>query len=126
MTKRNQVYKCSLCGNIVEVLHEGKGQLVCCGEPMELLEEKTAEQANEKHVPVVHQLENGIKVVVGSTVHPMLENHFIEWIEVLDGKGVYRKHLQPGDAPECIFENVGDIVQVREHCNVHGLWVYNV
>ena len=78
MAEKYEIYKCNICENIVEVLHGGKGELVCCGEPMELMEEQTAEQANEKHVPVVEKTEKGIKVVVGSTLHPMEEKHYIE------------------------------------------------
>ena len=122
MAKRLEIYKCELCGNIVEVLHGGKGQLVCCGQPMKLLEEKTADSAAEKHVPVVEKIEGGCKVAVGSVPHPMIEKHHIEWIELLaDGKA-YRQFLNPGDAPEAIFSVEASDVTAREHCNVHGLW----
>ena len=123
MAKRHEIYKCDLCGNIVEVLDGGKGQLVCCGEPMKLLEEQTADWKNEKHVPVVEKEENKVKVVVGSTLHPMVEDHWIEWIEVIaDGK-VQRKYLNPGDEPKAKFKvkNAENII-VREYCNKHGLW----
>ncbi len=122
MTERLQIYKCAACGNIVEVLHGGGGQLVCCGGPMGLLEEKTADAATEKHVPVIEKIDGGYKVKVGSVPHPMLEEHFIEWIELLaDGKA-YRQFLDPGDAPEAIFNIEAGSVRAREHCNVHGLW----
>jgi len=122
MTKLNQIYKCNVCGNITEVLHTGAGELVCCGQPMELLIEKTEDVGNEKHVPVIIKTENGIKVKVGEVPHPMEEAHYIEWIEVLvDGK-VYRKYLKPSDQPEAEFKAEGDNIIAREYCNVHGLW----
>ena len=122
MTERLQVYKCEVCGNIVEVLHEGKGELVCCGEPMKLLVEGAVDAAKEKHVPVVEKIGGGIKVKVGSVPHPMEEKHYIEWIEVIaDGKA-YRQFLSPGDAPEATFDIDAQTVTAREYCNVHGLW----
>ena len=122
MAKKLQVYKCMVCGNIVEVLHGGAGELVCCGQPMELLEEKTADAATEKHVPVIEKVDGGIKVKVGSVPHPMEDKHYIEWIELLaDGKA-YRQFLNPGDTPEALFSIEADSVSAREHCNVHGLW----
>ncbi len=122
MAERLQIYKCAECGNIVEVLHGGGGQLVCCGGPMDLLEEKTADAATEKHVPVIDKIDGGYKVKVGSVPHPMLEEHFIEWIELLvDGKA-YRQFLEPGDEPQAIFNVEAGSVSAREHCNVHGLW----
>ena len=122
MAKKLQIYKCKMCGNIVEVLHGGAGELVCCGEPMELLDEKTADATTEKHVPVIEKIEGGYKVKVGSVPHPMTKEHLIEWIELLaDGKA-YRQFLEPGAAPEAIFHIKGDSVTAREHCNVHGLW----
>lgn len=122
MAKRLEVYKCDKCGNIVEVLNGGAGELVCCGEPMQLLEEQTADAATEKHVPVIEKVDGGVKVTVGSVPHPMEEKHYIEWIELLaDGKA-YRQFLKPGDAPEAVFSVQADSVSAREHCNVHGLW----
>ncbi len=122
MAKKLQIYKCMKCGNIVEVLHGGAGELVCCGEPMALLEEKTADAATEKHVPVIEKIDGGYKVKVGSVPHPMEEKHFIEWIELLaDGKA-YRQFLEPGNEPEAVFNVQADSVSAREHCNVHGLW----
>jgi len=111
-----------MCGNIVEVLHGGVGELVCCGKPMELLDEKTADATTEKHVPVIEKIEGGYKVKVGTVPHPMTEEHLIEWIELLaDGKA-YRQFLEPGAAPEATFHIEGNSVSAREHCNVHGLW----
>lgn len=123
MTKRHQVYKCNVCGNIVEVLHEGAGTLVCCGQDMQLHVEKKDEEGNEKHLPVVEV--NGSKVIVkvGSVEHPMEEAHYIEWIEVISGEIAKRVFLKAGQAPkaEFIFENIGQL-RVREYCNIHGLW----
>ncbi len=96
MAVRLEIYKCAICGNIVEVLDGGKGELVCCGQPMEKLTEKTADQGKEKHVPVIEKTANGYKVKVGSVPHPMEEKHYIEWIEIIaDGK-TYRQYLRPG------------------------------
>lgn len=123
MTKRLQVYKCDVCGNIVEVVHAGEGELVCCGQPMSLQEEKTADKATEKHVPVVEKTSDGYKVTVGTTLHPMEQEHYIEWIElVADGKA-YRQFLSPGDDPVAEF-CIGSASSVfaREYCNKHGLW----
>jgi superoxide reductase len=120
MTKLNQIYKCNVCGNIVEILHAGKGKLVCCEKPMELLQAKTKDEGNEKHVPVIEETESGIKVKVGSTPHPMEAKHYIEFIEVLANDAVHRKFLKPGDKPEAEF-NVKS-KKAREFCNVHGLW----
>jgi superoxide reductase len=122
MTKRLQVYKCEVCGNIVQVFHAGKGELVCCNQPMKLLEEQTEEQGREKHVPVAEKTDKGINVKVGSVPHPMEEKHYIEWIEVQTDKGISTKFLNPGDEPRAEFEIEGDVVKAREYCNIHGLW----
>lgn len=122
MTKRLQIYKCEICGNIVEVLHEGVGQLVCCGQPMKLFEEKVEEEGKEKHLPVVERLDRRIKVKVGSIPHPMEEKHYIEWIEVVTKAGAERVFLNPGQTPEAEFMIEDGVVSVREYCNVHGLW----
>ena len=122
MAKRLEVYKCGICGNIVEVLHAGEGELVCCGQPMKLLVENTVDAAKEKHVPVVEKVEGGVKVKVGAVAHPMEEKHWIEWVEVVvDGKS-YRQFLNPGDVPEATFNVQGDKITAREYCNLHGLW----
>jgi superoxide reductase len=123
MTKLNNVYKCALCGNMVEVIHQSGGTLVCCGQPMTYLEGNTVDAAKEKHVPVVEKVEGGVLVKVGSVEHPMLETHYIEWIEVLTENKVYRKQLKPGDKPEALFKLDEEIVEVREYCNLHGVWV---
>jgi len=122
MTELKQVYKCNICGNIVEVLHAGIGELVCCGEPMELLKEKADETGNEKHVPVIEKTETGIKVKVGSIPHPMEEKHYIEWIEITTNGVSYRKFLKPRDKPEVEFEIKAEKIEAREYCSIHGLW----
>ncbi len=122
MAEKIQVYKCQACGNIVEVLHGGDGELLCCDNPMELLQEKTADAATEKHVPVIEKIDGGYKVKVGSVPHPMEEKHYIEWIELLADDKAYRQFLEPGQAPETVFLIKADSVEAREHCNVHGLW----
>ncbi|MBU0483955.1 MAG: desulfoferrodoxin [Proteobacteria bacterium] len=122
MAKKMGIYKCELCGNIVEVLHEGVGELVCCGEPMKLYEENTVDAAREKHVPVIDKVDGGIKVRVGSVAHPMEDKHYIEWIEVIaDGK-VCRQNLSPAAAPEAIFKIDAKQITARAYCNLHGLW----
>jgi len=119
------VYKCSICGNIVELIHSGGGKLVCCGkemEPMKML--GISDEGNEKHVPVVEKVRGGITVKVSSTPHPMQDDHYIMWIEVWANGGSYRKHLNVADAPEATFAGIKpeDIEMVREYCSVHGLW----
>jgi len=122
MAERLQVYKCELCGNIVEVMHGGDGELVCCGQPMVLLKENTVDAAKEKHVPVIEKVDGGFKVKVGSVPHPMEEKHYIEWIELIaDGKS-YVQFLNPGDTPEAVFLIEAASVSAREYCNLHGLW----
>jgi len=122
MANRNDVFKCDVCGHIIEVLHEGVGELVCCGQPMKLMTENTTDAAKEKHVPVVEKVTGGIKVKIGSVAHPMEEKHYIEWIEVIaDGKA-YRQFLAPGQAPEAVFPIEAANITAREYCNLHGLW----
>lgn len=122
MTQLKQIYKCLVCGNIVEVVHASGGSLVCCGQPMTLQVENTVEAAKEKHIPVVEKVEGGVLVKVGSVEHPMIETHYIEWIEVITANRVYRKHLNPGDKPQAIFLLEEEIICAREYCNMHGLW----
>ena len=122
MTIQKQVYKCNVCGNIVEVLHAGRGELVCCGQPMELLQEKTADVGQEKHVPVVEATDRGMKVKVGDVPHPMEEKHYIEWVEVTNDGGSYRQFLKPGEKPEAEFEIRAQKISAREYCSIHGLW----
>jgi superoxide reductase len=126
MTQLNEVYKCNLCGNIVEILHPGAGALVCCNERMALMVQNTVDASKEKHVPVIEIGANSITVKVGSVAHPMEAAHFIEWIElVADGK-VYRQQLQPGQAPEATFPVIAKQVTAREYCNLHGLWAASI
>ncbi len=124
MTAKKQIYKCEICGNIVEVLHEGKGELVCCGQPMKLYEEKTADSSVEKHVPFIKWEGDRYIVRVGeNTAHPMEENHYIEWIELIVDGVSHRRFLKPGDEPQAEFHiPQGNEVSAREYCNVHGLW----
>ena len=125
MTEKLQVYKCNVCGIVVEVLEGGAGEPVCCGEPMQLLDAKTEDAATEKHVPYIERIEGGVKVSVGqNAAHPMEDKHYIQWIELLaDGKS-YRAFLSPGDAPEAVFAVAvtGEDLSARELCNIHGLW----
>ena len=122
MTELNQVYKCSVCGNIVEVIHASGGTLVCCGKNMELQNPNTTDAAQEKHVPVVKKTATSVSVKIGSKKHPMEAAHYIEWIEIIaDGK-VYRQYLKPGDKPQAKFKVAADSVVAREYCNLHGLW----
>lgn len=122
MTEQKQIYKCNICGNIVEVLYAGGGQLVCCGQPMELLKEKIEDVGKEKHVPVIEKTETGIIVKVGSMPHPMEEKHYIEWIEIIADEASYRKFLKPTDKPEAEFCIKAEKIEAREYCNIHGLW----
>ncbi|OPX19988.1 MAG: desulfoferrodoxin [Desulfobacca sp. 4484_104] len=122
MTELLQIYKCGVCGNIVEMVHAGAGELVCCGQPMKLFVENTVDAAKEKHVPVIEKIAGGFKIKVGSVPHPMEEKHYIEWVEVIaDGKA-YRQFLKPGEAPEATFKIDADQITAREYCNLHGLW----
>jgi len=122
MAEQLGIYKCGVCGNIVELIHVGGGELVCCGQPMTLLAENSVEASREKHVPVIEKIPGGVKVNVGSIPHPMEEKHYIEWIEILaDGKA-YRQFLKPGDAPEAVFAVEAVHIIARAYCNLHGLW----
>ena len=118
----NQIYKCNICGNIIEILHVGGGQLVCCGQPMNLLSEKTKNEGYEKHLPVIEKTSTGVKIKVGSVPHPMEKEHYIEWIEIIaDGK-VDKLFLNPGDKPEAEFGIKPKSIIIRAYCNIHGLW----
>lgn len=123
MTKLLQIYKCNVCGNIVEVVHAGDGELSCCGQPMKLMTEGSTDGALEKHVPFIEKWKNGYHVKVGSARHPMEEKHHIEWIELITPEGSFRRFLTPADEPEAFFDEItADNVTVREYCNLHGLW----
>jgi len=122
MTKMFEVYKCDVCGNIIKVVHPANGNLVCCGKPMILQLEKTADVGKEKHVPVVEKSGAGIVVKVGSVPHPMEEQHYIEWVEVRTGENVYIRGFKPGEKPEAEFCTPDASAKARIYCNVHGLW----
>jgi superoxide reductase len=123
MTKLREIYKCNICGNVVELLHAGVGELVCCGEPMELMKEKTEDSTVEKHVPYIEKTANGVLVKIGQNEdHPMIEEHYIEWIQIIADGASYKKFLKPGDKPQAEFDIKADKIEAREYCNVHGLW----
>ena len=122
MPNQLEVYKCTHCGNIVEVIHGGGASLVCCGENMKLMKEGSTD-GMEKHVPVIEKIEGGYKVTVGSVAHPMDENHYIEWIELLADNQSLTCFLKPGDKPEAVFKTDAEKVTAREYCNLHGLWL---
>lgn len=124
MTTLNQIYKCSVCGNIVEVLHAADGELVCCGKPMILQVENTVDASLEKHVPVTEAIGDKVMIKVGSVAHPMEAAHYIEWIEVITSARVYRKYLNPelDREAKAEFTVEGEVIKVRAYCNLHGLW----
>lgn len=122
MTEKMQIYKCEICGNIVEMVHGGKGKMSCCGQPMGLYEENSTDAAEEKHVPVIEKAENGYRVSVGSVEHPMQDDHYIEWIELISGEFSSRQFLKPGDEPQAVFCIDSEDVMARAYCNIHGLW----
>ena len=123
MAERLEVFKCEVCGHIIEVLHAGAGELVCCNQPMKLMTENTTDAAQEKHVPVIEKTDSGWKVTVGSVAHPMTDDHYIEWIELVVGGVAYREFLNPGGEPSAEFcvEGTGPVT-AREYCNLHGHW----
>lgn len=123
MAEKNKVYKCALCGNIIEVIHAGSGtNLVCCNQPMQLLNENTVDASKEKHVPIIKILKSKVKVTVGSIPHPMEEAHYIEFIELIADGISYKKYLKPGEKPSAEFNVVAQNIVAREYCNIHGLW----
>ena len=122
MAKRRHIFKCEVCGHIIEVIHDGAGTLVCCDQPMVLQDEKTADSATEKHVPVIEKIAGGVKVTVGSVPHPMEEKHYIEWIELTADGVSCKRFLEPSDPPEATFRTDAKNLAAREYCNVHSLW----
>jgi superoxide reductase len=122
MVKKLEIYKCEVCGNVVEVLTPRDGVLVCCGQNMTLLVGNTVDAAKEKHVPVIEKTNSGYKVKVGKDPHPMEEKHYIEWIELIADGRAYRKFLSPLDEPEAVFNIEASNFTAREFCNIHGLW----
>jgi len=122
LAKRLEIYKCEECGNIVEMVNGGEGELVCCGAPMKLMTENIVDAAKEKHIPVIEKVDGGVKVKVGSVPHPMEEKHYIQWIELIAGDNTYHHFLGPNDQPEAFFAIDGEKLTAREYCNLHGLW----
>ena len=134
MTQKKQIYKCYICGNIIEVLHSGVGELVCCGKPMILMDSKEKEEGIEKHLPAIEELpanvcsgKDGFQIKIGEMEHPMEENHYIEWIEIntVDGKSG-KNFLKPGDKPESVFQTRNEVKSTRAYCNIHGLWLLEI
>ncbi len=122
MKEKANFYRCELCGNIVGLIKDGGGELVCCGKPMVKLVPNTVDAAQEKHVPIYEKEGNKLKVQVGSVEHPMTEEHYIEWIAVETPKLMQRHVLEPGEAPKAEFIVDGDEIEVFAYCNLHGLW----
>lgn len=122
MTELNQIYKCNICGNISEMVHSGAGEMVCCGQIMELKQTKSEEEGTEKHKPVIERTDIGVIVRVGEAAHPMEAEHYIEWIEIVTEHRVYQKHLDPGQEPVAEFCLEAQNLTARAYCNVHGLW----
>ncbi len=122
MTNRLEIYKCEVCGNIVEVLHAGEGELVCCGKPMVRQVENTVDASKEKHVPVIERRDDGVLIKIGAVPHPMEEKHYIEWVQIITDKKTCRHFFKPGDPPEAFFPLRVDKAIAREYCNLHGLW----
>lgn len=123
MAKKNEIYRCPICGNLVEVLAEGAGTPSCCGKEMQLLRENTTDGAKEKHVPVIEKIDNGWMVSVGSVEHPMTPEHYIQMIELFTEDGqVLRQTLTPEDKPQAVFTTEAKALYAREYCNLHGLW----
>lgn len=121
----SQIYRCNVCGNLVELVGVGGGTMICCGQAMTLLEGGETDAAQEKHVPVIEKVDGGIKIKVGSVEHPMEDGHYIQWIEILFDGRVGRQMLAPGDKPEAIFKIAPEKVTARAYCNLHGLWKTN-
>ena len=122
MTNKKEIYKCEICGNIIEVLHEGAGKLVCCNQEMVLQKENSIDASTEKHIPIIKKNKSGVEVKVGKAEHPMEENHYIEWIEISTEDGSSKKFLKPGEKPNGKFLIKKDIKKIRAYCNLHGLW----
>jgi len=127
MTEEKQIYKCQVCGNIVEITHNGAGELHCCNKPMQEMKENTQEAATEKHIPTIKDTESGIQIIIGEVLHPMTEEHYIEWIEIITEKKVMRHHLKPGESPEMKCKVPKEKIKtIRAYCNLHGLWSLNL
>lgn len=122
MAKQREIYHCDICGNTVEVEFGGKGELVCCGKPMKLVTANTVDAAKEKHVPVIERKDDGVLVKIGSVPHPMVDEHYIVYIEICADGILMRKYLKPGQTPEAFFKTDAKTIVAWEYCNVHGLW----
>ena len=122
MTAQREIYHCDICGNTVEVEFGGKGELVCCGKPMNAVKANTVDAAKEKHVPVIEKKAGGVLVKVGSVAHPMEEKHHIVYIEICADGILMRKYLKAGEAPEAFFKTDAKKIVAKEYCNLHGLW----
>jgi|GEM_PF-14583 superoxide reductase len=122
MTLNLEIYKCNICGNIIEVVKSGDGDLVCCGQKMVKMEPKGMESGQEKHLPFIKEEDSSIVIKIGETEHPMTEEHYIEWIEVITDEGIFKKYFKPKDKPEFKTDKKNKIKVVRAYCNIHGLW----
>ena len=122
MSKKSEIYKCEICGNIIEILHVGDNPLVCCGQNMTNMKEKTADDGQEKHVPVIEKTDSKVIVKIGEIAHPMTEEHHIEWIELETKTNTQKVFLKITDEPKAEFDTREDIVRARVYCNIHGLW----
>lgn len=122
MAQFNGIYKCSICGNIVQINHSGGGTLICCGQPMELLQSNKVDASLEKHVPVIEKINGGYLIKIGSEPHPMEDAHYIEWIEIIADGRSYKKFLQPGQTPQAEFILEANQIEARAYCNLHGVW----
>ncbi len=126
MVKQNGIYKCEVCGNVISIIEAKDVDIMCCNQPMTLLEEKTQDEGKEKHVPIVETIEGGVKVKVGEVPHPMEETHYIELIQLIkDNNIIIEKRLKPTDKPEAGFCCLADTenLKARILCNIHGLWI---
>lgn len=125
MTKKLEMYKCEVCGNLIEVVLAGDGDLVCCNQPMILLKPNTVDAAKEKHVPFFEKKGEELDIRIGSEPHPMTNEHYIQFIEAIskDERYVKRKYLYPNEEPVLTLKcyDVGSII-AKENCNLHGLW----
>lgn len=117
-----RIFKCPICGNVVELIHEGGGTLVCCGQEMEEQVINSDENVFEKHIPMIEKNGRKVNVQVGSVIHPMLDNHYIEWIALASETGTYRHYLKPSEEPKAYFETDSDHFTIYAYCNVHGFY----
>lgn len=126
MSNQLEIYHCALCGQLIEVLQAGGGELVCCEQPMKCMVEGTTDAAKEKHVPTIEKTATGYLVKVGAVAHPMEEKHYIQWVELVADGVSYTQFLKPGDAPQAEFCIQANHVIAREYCNLHGHWKASV